>query len=133
MADHPHADIDIYVNEADMSFWKVVMVGPETTPYANGTFVLSVQITRSYPRTPPVVRFITPILHPNITKHGKICHAVFAAKNWSDSVHIYDVLQHVYGLLMSPETDDAVDEMATLKFWTDRATADAEIAKYVSS
>jgi ubiquitin-protein ligase len=50
---------------------------------------------------------------------------------WKPSSHIYTVIQHVFGLLASPETDDAVDELATLKFWTDPAIADAEIRKYV--
>lgn len=29
------------------------------------------------------------------------------------------------------KTNDAVDELATLKFWTDTETANIEIAKYV--
>lgn len=128
---HSHPSMDIYVNEADMSFWKIVMVGPAGSPYENGTFVLYVQMTTTYPQTPPIVRFITPILHPNITKHGRICHQILS-NGWSPTSHIYNVMQHVFGLLTSPETDDAVDELATLKFWTDPTTANAEIVKYVS-
>lgn len=59
---------DVYVNEIDMSFWKVVMTGPVGSPYDKGNFVLSVHLTETFPQTPPLVRFLTPVLHPNITK-----------------------------------------------------------------
>ena len=59
---------DVYVNESDMSFWKVVMAGPVGSPYDKGNFVLSVCLTETFPQTPPLVRFLTPVLHPNITK-----------------------------------------------------------------
>jgi uncharacterized protein YegL len=60
--------VDIYFNEADLTYWKIVMEGPPDSPYKNGTFIISVHITREFPRFAPLVRFITPILHPNITK-----------------------------------------------------------------
>jgi ubiquitin-protein ligase len=65
-------NIDVYINEADMTYWKVVMPGPVGSPYEKGTFVLSVQMTDSFPNIPPVVRFLTPILHPNVTKVWEI-------------------------------------------------------------
>lgn len=68
MISNPHSFLDVYVSESDMGFWKVVMQGPESTPYQHGNFLLLVSMTRNYPQTAPLVRFITPILHPNITK-----------------------------------------------------------------
>jgi Ubiquitin-conjugating enzyme/von Willebrand factor type A domain len=59
---------DVYINETDMSFWKVVMSGPKNSPYEKGSFVLSVSLTETFPQTPPLIRFLTPVLHPNITK-----------------------------------------------------------------
>lgn len=117
---NPHASVDIYVNESDMSFWKVVMTGPAKSPYENGTFVLFVHMTTSYPQSAPSVRLIIPILHPNITKvnvsspnasqvyakfifqHGRICHQILS-DGWKSSFHIFNVLQNIYGLLASPE------------------------------
>jgi hypothetical protein len=66
--DNHHDYMDIYVSESNMSFWKVVMQGPPGSPYASGTFVLYVEHGADLPRKPPSVRFITPILHPNVTK-----------------------------------------------------------------
>ncbi|RDW68118.1 hypothetical protein BP6252_09514 [Coleophoma cylindrospora] len=130
MVANPCQFMDVYVNESDMSFWKVVMAGPAESPYENGTYVLFVHLTTGFPRTPPDVRLLTPILHPNITKHGRICHGILA-NGWDPNFHIHDILQDIYGLLATPEMSDALDELAALRFKTDAAAAQAEIARYV--
>lgn len=63
-----HDFIDIYVSESNMSFWKVVMQGRPGTPYESGTFLAYLEIGNDYPSKPPSMRFITPILHPNVSK-----------------------------------------------------------------
>ena len=124
--------MDVYVCESDMSFWKVVLTGPANTPYAAGTFMLTVHMTDQFPQQPPVVRFATPILHANISKHGRICHGILQ-QDWRPTYHVHTVLGYIQGeLLTNPEKEDVVDELATMKFWTDAATAEAEIGKYVA-
>jgi hypothetical protein len=68
MIDNPHDYMDIYVSQTNMSFWKVVMQGPPDSAYGNGTFLLYIEMGSDFPRRPPSARFITPMLHPNITK-----------------------------------------------------------------
>lgn len=63
-----HDFIDIYVSEHNMGFWKVVMQGRPGTPYKNGTFLAYLEFGAEFPRKPPTMRFITPILHPNVSK-----------------------------------------------------------------
>ncbi|KAH8682836.1 ubiquitin-conjugating enzyme/RWD-like protein [Tricladium varicosporioides] len=101
---------DVYVNEAEMSFWKVVMQGPAGSPYGHGTFVLSVSLTDTFPQTPPLIRFLTPVLHPNVTKHGRICHAIFTNK-WKTSYHVHTVLQYIHELLNDPEASITPQEI----------------------
>jgi Ubiquitin-conjugating enzyme/von Willebrand factor type A domain len=90
--DNPHDYMDVYVSESNMGFWKVVMKGPPASPYEDGTFVLFVEIGDQFPRKAPTVRFITPILHPNITKVSVInrCHA-FAISNAQKSTGEYAI------------------------------------------
>ncbi|THV45596.1 hypothetical protein BGAL_0471g00060 [Botrytis galanthina] len=132
MIANPHSSMDVYVSEVDMAFWKIVMSGPASTAYSEGTFALFVHMTNTYPQKAPAVRFITPVLHPNVSKHGRICHEIFD-DGWKSSFHIHDILKTIFTLFENPKAscDAAIDELATLKFWTDRETADAEIKKYV--
>lgn len=68
MINNPHEYMDVYVSESNMGFWKVAMQGPPASPYANGVFLLYLEIGQDFPLKPPSARFITPVLHPNITK-----------------------------------------------------------------
>lgn len=68
MAANQHPYMDVYISESNMGFWKVVMQGPPASPYVKGTFVLYIEMGDGFPRQAPSARFITPVLHPNITK-----------------------------------------------------------------
>jgi hypothetical protein len=91
----PHPNIDVYVNDQDISFFKVILEvssssspplvsslarfslifrsqqGPkedaEQCPYRGGCFLLTCDIPEGYPRDPPEVRFVTFIMHPNVS------------------------------------------------------------------
>jgi ubiquitin-protein ligase len=44
--------------------------------YTEGTFLMYLDMDSRYPAFPPKARFVTPMLHPNITRQGKICHSI---------------------------------------------------------
>ena len=48
-------------------------MGVDKTPYKGGSFKLTVTIPNNYPFSPPKIRFVTPIYHPNIDSGGRIC------------------------------------------------------------
>ncbi|MCJ1357306.1 MAG: hypothetical protein MMC33_007302 [Icmadophila ericetorum] len=130
MINNPHDSMDVYVSESNMGFWKVVMQGPPGSPYEKGTFLLYVDIGDSYPTKAPTAKFITPVLHPNITKHGRICHEIFT-REWQSGIRIYQVLQHIWAMLFSLEARDAVDPFFTLQFWTDPEGGRREVDEYI--
>ncbi len=72
IASHPHPSYDVYISESNMGFWKVVLQGPTGSAYASGTFVLYLDLGEDYPRKAPDGRFVTPMFHPNVNKHGRI-------------------------------------------------------------
>ncbi|KAL1953648.1 hypothetical protein VTO42DRAFT_2397 [Malbranchea cinnamomea] len=128
--EHPHDYIDVYVSERNMGFWKVVLQGPPESAYEDGVFLLYVEIGSEFPRKPPTARFITPVLHPNITKHGRVCHPIFD-REWTPQTRVFQVLQHLYGILMSIEARDAVDPLSSLRFWTDPKQGRKEVKRYI--
>lgn len=107
------------------------MQGPPDSPYAKGTFLLYIEMGSEFPRRPPSARFITPMLHPNITKHGRVCHPIFD-REWTPATRIYQVLQQLYGILMSLEARDAVDPLSALRFWSDEQEGKREVENYVN-
>ena len=49
----PSNKFDCYVSEQDMRFWKIVMEGPDGSPYAGGVFLFYLDIGEDYPTFAP--------------------------------------------------------------------------------
>lgn len=84
--------------------WQAYIKGPEGSPYEGGIFYLYIQIPYSYPMSPPLVRFITKIFHPNISRHGDIGIDSIHS-NWSLALTISKVLISIQSLLTDPVCD----------------------------
>ena len=78
---NPHPRYDVFVSETNIGFWKIVMQGPPDSSYGGGVFLLYLHMEDQYPAFPPKARFCTPILHPNINRHGRICHSILDSKS----------------------------------------------------
>ena len=51
----------------DLTHLKACIPGPPGTPYEGGKYIVDVKIPTEYPFRPPVMKFITPVWHPNIS------------------------------------------------------------------
>ena len=75
-------DSGIYAifDEKDMRIIKVLIFGPNDTPYEKGTFFFAVKLTPDYPFKPPKVKFLTNDgnvrFHPNLYENGKVCLSI---------------------------------------------------------
>lgn len=57
----------------------------------------------SYPMIPPQVRFLTKIIHPNVSRHGDVGIDIIQ-HNWSLALTISKILLSVQSLLTDPFT-----------------------------
>lgn len=127
---NPHPSYDVFVSEANMGFWKVVVAGPPDSAYEEAAFVLYLDMPEEYPRIAPKGRFVTPIFHPNISRHGLICHSIFD-RNWTADTTIRQVLDTVFGLLLVPEFSEPINTTVILAFYWDEIQFREEVKRHV--
>lgn len=56
------------ISEENLFEWRAFISGPEGTAYEGGVFGATLSFPRDYPLSPPVMRFTTPMYHPNCKK-----------------------------------------------------------------
>lgn len=96
---------------------QVLMRAPEGTPYYHakrGFFTLMILFDDTWPDQAPRCRFVTPLLHVNVSTDGRICHSVLSY-NWSPNFTLRQILECIYGLLLVPEASDPVDSQLALQ------------------
>lgn len=98
------------------------------TTCQGGVFNLELFLPDDYPMTPPRIRFLTRIYHPNIDRLGRICLDVLK-NNWSPALQIRTILLSIQALLGAPNPEDPLNE-AVAKQW--KVSATLENIKHVS-
>lgn len=91
----------IYVlhDENDITISRVMMIGPEDTPYENGIYLFEMKFPENYPFSPLKAKFQTnngsSRLHPNFYSNGKVCVSVigtWTGPGWTSCQSLASVL-----------------------------------------
>jgi ubiquitin-protein ligase len=128
----PHKHIRIYPSENNINFWRILIKGPESTPYNNGVWLMTITFPITFPRDPPNIRFVTKILHCNINSYGRVCHSILD-RNWSSQTRIKTVLDCIYGLLLAPDVDDPLDSTLALARADDSGSYEGKIIAHTAA
>lgn len=94
--------------EADnLMKWVAVIFGSEGTPWNNGIFKLTLKFNDEYPKTPPEIRFITPIFHPNIGTDGNFSSDLIQCKSDQGKISydLINILQAIKFTIHNPIED----------------------------
>ncbi len=114
--------------EGDNLFeWKGHINGPDSSVYRGFKYYISITLTTTYPFDPPVVKFITPIFHPNVNEAGEICHQVLKKDGWSPTLRINKLLLTLYNMLDNPYPDSALNIDAAMMLKSDTAAMRARV------
>lgn len=94
------------VNESEFDHWEGTIIGPTESPFENGLFRVDIRFPKDYPFSPPKIKFLTPLYHPNVDRHGNICLDILKPGAWSPALTIPKVLLSICSLLTDPNPDD---------------------------
>eukprot|EP00729_Bicosta_minor_P009549 gene9549-5748_t len=108
-----------FVDKRDVTHLWGEIPGPPDSPFEGGTFKLEINIPQSYPFTPPKVKFVTRIWHPNISSQtGMICLDILKDQ-WAAAMTLRTVLLSIQALLSAAEPDDPQDAVVAAQYKKD--------------
>jgi len=128
------------VNEDNLFEWEVALFGPPDTLYQGGYFKAHMKFPPDYPYSPPSVRFITKVWHPNVYENGDLCISILhppvddphsgelPCERWNPTQNVRTILLSVVSLLNEPNTYSPANVDASVMFrrWKDSKGKDKE-------
>lgn len=128
------------VNEDNLFEWEVAIFGPPDTLYQGGYFKAHMKFPPDYPYSPPSIRFLTKVWHPNVYENGDLCISILhppvddpqsgelPCERWNPTQNVRTILLSVISLLNEPNTFSPanVDASVMYRRWRDSKGKDKE-------
>jgi ubiquitin-conjugating enzyme E2 O len=106
--------IFVRVSEDRLELMRVLIIGPEATPFAHGIFCFDIRLPEDYPARPPILHYWNPHgsrWNPNLYETGRVCLSLLGTWSgrgtevWDPSTsNILQVILSVQGLILgTPE------------------------------
>lgn len=95
--------------------WRVIITGPDDTPYSGGCFVFDCYFPQQYPMEPPRIKLLTTgnnmvTFNPNLYESGKVCLSLLGTwkgdkgESWdAHTSRMLQVLVSIQSLILVPE------------------------------
>ncbi|XP_030571185.1 ubiquitin-conjugating enzyme E2 R2 isoform X1 [Drosophila novamexicana] len=128
------------MNDDNLFEWEVAIFGPPDTLYQGGYFKAHMKFPHDYPYSPPSIRFLTKVWHPNVYENGDLCISILhppvddpqsgelPCERWNPTQNVRTILLSVISLLNEPNTYSPanVDASVMYRRWRDSQGKDNE-------
>lgn len=125
--------------------WTVAIFGPPGTIYQGGYFKAQLKFPNNYPYSPPTMRFLSKVWHPNVYENGDLCVSILhppvddphsgemPCERWNPTQSVRTVLLSVISLLNEPNTSSPanVDASVSYRKWKDSNGVEGDYASVI--
>ncbi|KAI1712796.1 ubiquitin-conjugating enzyme domain-containing protein [Ditylenchus destructor] len=141
----PIEGFTVTCDDQDIFTWTVGIFGPPGTLYQGGYFKAQLKFPTNYPYSPPEMRFLNKVFHPNVYDNGELCISILhppvddphsgelPSERWNPTQSVRTILLSVISLLNEPNTFSAanVDASVSYRNWKDSNGAQSEYANII--
>ncbi|XP_071444681.1 ubiquitin-conjugating enzyme E2 R2 [Hetaerina americana] len=126
------------VNDDNLFEWEVAIFGPPDTLYQGGYFKAHMKFPPDYPYSPPSIRFLTKVWHPNVYENGDLCISILhppvddpqsgelPCERWNPTQNVRTILLSVISLLNEPNTFSPANVDASVMYRRWRGASDRD-------
>ncbi|KAL5285685.1 CDC34 family protein [Megaselia abdita] len=128
------------IKEENLFEWEVAIFGPPQTLYEGGYFKAHMKFPSDYPYSPPSIRFLSKVWHPNVYENGDLCISILhppiddpqsgelPCERWNPTQNVRTILLSVISLLNEPNSFSPanVDASVMYRRWKDSQGKDNE-------
>lgn len=146
LIEEPVEGFQVALSQGDCLFeWEVAIFGPPETLYQGGYFKARMKFPQDYPYSPPTVKFLTKVWHPNVYENGDLCISILhppvddpqsgelPCERWNPTQTVRTVLLSVISLLNEPNTFSPanVDASVMYRRWKESGGQDREYEEII--
>eukprot|EP00826_Nyctotherus_ovalis_P040168 TRINITY_DN3925_c0_g1_i11.p2 TRINITY_DN3925_c0_g1~~TRINITY_DN3925_c0_g1_i11.p2 ORF type:complete len:160 (-),score=22.52 TRINITY_DN3925_c0_g1_i11:165-644(-) len=103
-------EVKLNIKDDSIYSWRAYILGPVDTSYQDHYFELDFRIPPDYPMSPPQVKFLTKVFHPNVHwETGEICLDILKADTWTPAWTLESVCRAIINLLSDPNADSPLN------------------------
>jgi ubiquitin-protein ligase len=124
----------------DVFHWRCTVIGPSSSPYEGGMFPAELKFPKDFPNSPPEMKFVCPMFHPNIDgKTGKVCISILhepgddpneyesRGERWLPVHSIESIVVSVISMLLDPNVESPLNVEAAREFKNDRRSYERKV------
>ena len=115
------AIINIDLRDDNLLTWFATLIAQDNTRFSGQKFIAEISFPTSYPFNPPTLRFLTPVNHISVDRHGNVCMDILKDA-WSPALTAEMVLISALSILNDSDErilDDVKEEISELRVKTD--------------
>ena len=114
--------------------WEFAIPGKKATPWEGGLYKGHMIFKEDFPSTPPKVKFVPPLFHPNVYPSGTVCLSLLDEdKDWRPAITIKQLLVGIQDLLNDPNIKDPAQAEAYTSFCQNKADYEKRVKAQASA
>lgn len=104
--------------------------GLKDTIWENGKFILEVRAPDDYPFSPPNVKFISSVYHPNVSESGQICLDILHG-SWTPTYTLKSLLVSIILFLETPNIEHGLNQRALEEYKSNRTQYNTKVRESI--